>query len=126
MSEPQQITIRNSVPDIFANEAYGPAWKRTQAVMVVNTANTAGGTSAHLSFKSGRDTTLCGQQSARVAHAWFLLSGGTKCSKAAIKQGIAPITDTNGTLIDLATNTETQPQGVDGLIAATTNGQAPR
>jgi hypothetical protein len=122
----EQTTIRNSVPDILADEAYGPAWKRTQAVMVVNTANTAGGTSTHLSFKSGRGI-LCGQQSARVAHAWFLLSGGAKCSKAAIKQGIAPITDTNGTLIDLSTNTETQPQaGLAGPVAATTNGQAPR
>ena len=25
MSEPEQITIRNSVPNILANEAYGPA-----------------------------------------------------------------------------------------------------
>jgi len=89
--------------------------------------NTAGGTSTHPSFESGSDTTLCGQQSARVAHAWFLLSGCKKCSKAAIKQGIATITDTDGPLIDLATNTETQQQAwLDGLIAATTNGQAPR
>lgn len=41
-----------------------------------------------------------------VARAWFLLSGCMKCSKAGLKQGIATITDTDGTLIDLATNTE--------------------
>lgn len=106
MSEPEQVTIRNSVPNILANEAYGPDWKRTQNVMVVNT---AGGTSTHLSLKSALATTLCGQQSARMARAWFLLSGCKKCSKAALKQGIATITDTDGSLIDLATNTETQP-----------------
>jgi hypothetical protein len=32
-----------------------------------------------------------------------------KCSKAVITQGIATITDTDGTLMDLATPTETQP-----------------
>ena len=107
MSEPEQVTIRNSMPNILANEAYGSDWKRTQDVMVVNT---AGGTATHLSLKSGSGTTLCGQPSARVALAWFLLSGCKKCSRAAIKQGIATITDTDGTLIDLATNTEfTQP-----------------
>lgn len=108
MSEPaEQVTIRNSVPNILANEAYGPSWKRTQDVLVVNT---AGGTSTHLSLKSGRETTLCGQQSARVARAWFFLSGCKKCAKTALKQGIATITDTDGTLVDLATNTEVTPQ----------------
>jgi fatty acid/phospholipid biosynthesis enzyme len=106
MSEPEQVTIRNSVPNILANEAYGPDWKSTQDVMVVNT---AGGTSTHLSLKSGSGTTLCGRQPARVARAWFLLSGCKKCSKAAIKQGIATITDTDGTLIDLSANTEVEP-----------------
>lgn len=33
MSEPEQVTIRNSMPNILANEAYGPDWKRTQDVM---------------------------------------------------------------------------------------------
>jgi hypothetical protein len=106
MSEPEQVTIHNSVPNILANEAYGPDWKRTQDIMVVNT---AGGTSTHLALKSGSGNTLCGQQSARVARAWFLLSGCKKCSKAAHKQGIATITDTDGTLIDLASNTEVEP-----------------
>ncbi|MHC6220492.1 hypothetical protein [Arthrobacter sp. MMS24-S77] len=107
MSEPsEQVTIRNSVPNILANEAYGPDWKSTQDVMVVNT---AGGTSTHLSLNSGSGTTMCGQQSARVARAWFHLSGCKKCSEAALKQGIATITDTDGTLIDLATNTVTKP-----------------
>ena len=107
MSEPaEQVTIRNSALNILANEAYGPDWKRTQDVLVVST---AGGTSTHLSLKSGRGTTFCGQQSARVARAWFLLSGCKKCSRAAIKQGIATITDTDGTLVDLTTNTEVTP-----------------
>lgn len=106
MSEREHVIIRNSVPNIPANGAYGPDWKHTQHVMVVNT---AGGTSTHLSLKSGSGTTLCGLQSARVARAWFLLSGCKKCSKAALKQGIATITDTDGTLIDLATHTEAEP-----------------
>jgi hypothetical protein len=45
-AEPQEVIIRNSVPNILANEAYGPDWKHTQLVMVVNT---AGDTSTHLS-----------------------------------------------------------------------------
>lgn len=103
MSE-HEVTIRNSLPNFLANEAYGPDWKRTQDVMVVNT---PGGTSTHLALKSSQSTgTLCGQQSAHVARAWFLLSGCKKCAKAALKQGIATITDTDGTLIDLASNTE--------------------
>src|SRR4051794_32950695 len=107
MSEPKQITTRNSAPNILANEAYAAGWRRSQDVMVVNT---AGGTSTHLALKSARAaTTLCGQQGAYVSRAWFLLSGCKKCSKAAVKQGIATITDTGGTLIDLATNTETKP-----------------
>lgn len=103
MSEREPIPIRNSVPNILANKAYGPDWKRTQDVMVVKT---SGGTSTHLALKAAPATTLCGQDSRFVARAWFLLSGCKKCSKAAIKQGIATITDTDGTLIDLATNTE--------------------
>lgn len=103
MSEPEPITIRNSLPNILANEAYGPDWKRTQDVMVVIT---VGGTSTHLALKSAPTTTLCGQNSRFVARAWFLLSGCMKCSKAGLKQGIATITDTDGTLIVLATNTE--------------------
>lgn len=99
-----EVIIRNSVPNILANEAYGADWKRTQDVMVVNT---PGGTSTHLALKSSQSAgTLCGQQATRVARAWFLLSGCKKCSKAALKQGIATITDTDGTLIDLASNTE--------------------
>jgi hypothetical protein len=43
-----------------------------------------------------------GRQSARVARAWFLVSDYKKSSKAALKQGIATITDKDGTLIDLA------------------------
>jgi hypothetical protein len=105
MSEPEQVTIRNSVPNILANEAYGPDWKRTQDVMVVNT---AGGTSTHLVLNSAMAMTLCGQKTGSVARAWFLLSGCKKCSKAAIKQGIATITDTDGSLIDLATHTEVE------------------
>jgi hypothetical protein len=62
-----------------------------------------------------------------VARAWFLLSGCKKCSKAAIKLGIATITDTDGTLIDLATNTEVEPPswvcgGGDLLIADVSGG----
>lgn len=107
MSEPDPITIRSSMPNILANEAYGPDWKRSQDVMVVNT---SGGSSTHLALKSAQvATTLCGQRAAYVARAWFLLSGCKKCSKAAVKQGIATITDTDGRLIDLATNTETKP-----------------
>lgn len=107
MSEPaEQITVRDSAPNILANEAYGPDWKHTQEVMVVNT---TGGTSTHLSLTSGRGITFCGQQSARVARAWFLLSGCKSCSRAALKQGIATITDTDGTLIDLTANTEVTP-----------------
>jgi hypothetical protein len=107
MSEPEQITIRNSVPNILANEAYGPNWNRTQDVMVVHT---PGGTSTHLALKSALvTTTLCGQKTGSVSRAWFLLSGCKKCSKAALKQGIAIITDTDGTLIDIATNTEVEP-----------------
>jgi hypothetical protein len=105
MSEPEQVTIRNSMPNILANEAYGPGWKRTQDVMVVTT---AGGTSTHLALNSALVTTLCSQKTGAVARAWFLLSGCKKCSKAAIKQGIATITDTDGTLIDLATHTEVE------------------
>ncbi|WP_018771445.1 hypothetical protein [Arthrobacter sp. 162MFSha1.1] len=102
-----EVIIRNSVPNILANEAYGAGWKRTQDVLVVNT---PGGTSTHLALKSSQSSgTLCGQQVARVAMAWFLLSGCKKCSKAALKQGIAVITDTDGTLIDLATHTEVTP-----------------
>lgn len=55
MSEPEQISIRNSVPDIVANEAYGLSWKRSQTVTV---ANRAGGTSTHLFFKSDWDASL--------------------------------------------------------------------
>ncbi|MET3934873.1 hypothetical protein [Arthrobacter sp. OAP107] len=58
MAEPEQISIRNSVPSIVANEAYSPDWKRTQDVMVVNT---AGGTSTHLALNSALAMTLCGQ-----------------------------------------------------------------
>ena len=106
MSEPDQISLRNSLSNILANEAYGPDWKRSQDVMVVNT---SGGTSTHLALKSSQAaTTLCGQQMAYVARAWFLLSGCKKCSKVAVKQGIATVTDTDGTLIDLVTNTETK------------------
>ncbi|MFF2842416.1 hypothetical protein [Paenarthrobacter sp. NPDC057981] len=105
MSEPEQGIIRNSVPDILANEAYGPDWKRTQDIMVVNT---AGGTSTHLALKSALFTTLCGQKTGGVARSWFLLSGCKKCSKAALKQGIATITDTDGTLIDVATHSEAE------------------
>ncbi|TQJ36703.1 hypothetical protein [Arthrobacter sp. SLBN-122] len=102
-----EVTIRNSVPNILANEAYGPDWQGSQDVMVVNT---PGGTSTHLALKSSQSSgTLCGQHVARVARAWFLLSGCKKCSKAALKQGIAVITDTDGTLIDLATHTEATP-----------------
>lgn len=102
-----EVIIRNSVPNILANEAYGPDWKRTRDVMVVNT---PGGTSTHLALKFSQSTgTLCGQQVARVARAWFLLSGCKKCAKAALKQGIATITDTDGTLIDLASNAEAGP-----------------
>lgn len=57
MSEPEQVTIGNSVPNILANEAYGSDWKRTQDVMVINT---AGGTSTHLALNSALVTTLCG------------------------------------------------------------------
>ena len=72
--------------------------------------NAAGGTSTHLALKSAQvATTLCGQPAAYVARAWILLGGYRKCSKAAVKQGIATITDTDGSLIDLATNTETKP-----------------
>jgi fatty acid/phospholipid biosynthesis enzyme len=106
MSEPEQVTIRNSVPNILANEAYGPDWKRAQDVMAVHT---PGGTSTHLALKSALATTLCGQQAAYVSGAWFLLSGCKKCSKAALKQGVATITDTNGILIDLASSTEATP-----------------
>ncbi|GAC1492672.1 MAG: hypothetical protein NVS2B15_12760 [Pseudarthrobacter sp.] len=35
-----------------------------------------------------------------MAQAWYLLSGCKKCAKAALKQGIATITDTDGTLIN--------------------------
>lgn len=94
------------MPNILANEAYAPDWKRTQDVMVINTTD---GTSTHLSLKSGSGTTLCGQKAGSVARAWFLLSACKKCSKAALKQGIATVTDTDGTLIDLATTTETKP-----------------
>ncbi|QHK19727.1 hypothetical protein GU243_08295 [Pseudarthrobacter psychrotolerans] len=105
MAEPEQLTIRNSVPNILANEAYGPDWKRTRDGMVVNMAS---GTSTHLFLKSGSGgTTLCGEQSARVSRGWFRLSGCKKCSKAAIKQDVATITDTDtdtdGTIIDVAT-----------------------
>lgn len=106
MSQPEQVTIRISVPNILANEAYGPDWKRTQDVMVVNT---AGGTSTHLALASSLVTTLCGQKTGSASRAWFLLSGCKKCSMAALKQGIATITDTDGAIIDLATNTETKP-----------------
>lgn len=44
-----------------------------------------------------------------AARAWFLLRGCKKCSKAAIKQGVATITDTDGTFIFLATHTEVKP-----------------
>lgn len=37
MSEPEQVTIRNSMPNIVANEAYDPDWKRTQDLVVVHT-----------------------------------------------------------------------------------------
>ena len=70
--------------------------------------NTAGGTSTHLALNSALVTTLCGQKTGAVARSWFLLSGCKKCSRAAIKRDIATITDTDGTLIDLATHTETE------------------
>jgi hypothetical protein len=105
MSEPEQVTIRNSVPNILANEAYGPDWKRTQDVSVVRT---SGGTSTHLALNSALTTTLCGQKAGLVAVDWFLLTGCKKCSKAALKQGIATITDTDGSLIDLSSNSETE------------------
>lgn len=111
MSEHEQVTIRNSLPNFLFNEAYGPGWKRTQDVLVVST---PGGTSTHLALKSSQSSgTLCGQQVARIAQAWFLLSGCKKCSKAALKQGIAVITDTDGTLIDLATHAEVTPPAQD-------------
>lgn len=103
MSEPEQGIIRNSAANIVASEAYGQDWKRTQDVMVVNT---VGGTSTHLALKSVVVTTLCGQKTGAVARSWFLLSGCKKCSKTALKQGIATITDTDGTLIDVATHSE--------------------
>ncbi|TQS88578.1 hypothetical protein EU811_20715 [Arthrobacter sp. TS-15] len=107
MSEPEQVAIRNSVPNILANEAYGPDWKRTQDVMVVHT---PGGNATHLALKSAMvTTTLCCQTAGSLSRAWFLLSGCKKCSKAALKQGIATITDTDGTLIDVATYTEVTP-----------------
>lgn len=107
MSEPEQITIRNSAPNLLANEAYGPNWNRTQDDVIV--VHTSGGTSTHLALKSAMvTTTLCGQKAGFPSSAWFLLSGCKKCSKAAIKQGIATITDTDGTLIDIASNSETQ------------------
>lgn len=105
MSEPNKVTIHNSLPNVLANEAYGQEWRRTQDVMVVNT---AGGTSTHLALKSALATTLCGQKTGSLARAWFLVSGCKKCSKAALKQGIATITDTDGTLIDVATHTEVE------------------
>ncbi|MDJ0459305.1 hypothetical protein PUN71_019040 [Arthrobacter sp. NQ7] len=102
-----EVIIRNSVPNILANEAYGADWRRTQDVLVVST---PGGTSTHLALKSSQSSgTLCGHQVARVARAWFLLSGCKKCSKAALKLGIAVITDTDGTLIDLTTHAEATP-----------------
>jgi hypothetical protein len=101
MSEPEQVVIRNSEPNILHNEAYGPDGRRTQDVMVVNT---AAGTSTHLSFNSVRVTTLCGQKVSHVARAWFMLSGCKKCAKTALKQGVAQITDTDGTLLDLSAN----------------------
>ncbi|MBP1136510.1 hypothetical protein JOE31_002742 [Arthrobacter sp. PvP023] len=63
--------------------------------------NAGGGTSTHLSLNSALVTTLCGQKTGSVA--WFLPGGCRKCSKAANKRGIATNTDTDSTLIDLAT-----------------------
>jgi hypothetical protein len=103
MSEPSQF-----MPNIFANEAYGADGQRTQDVTVLYT---AAGTAPHLALNSAIAKTLCGQKSKTVAAAWFLLSGCKKCSKAALKRGIAIITDSDGTLLDLATNTVAKRPG---------------
>lgn len=91
--------MQNSLPNIFSNEAYGPDGKRTQDVCV---ANTAGGNFTHLTLSSHIQKTLCGQTSSHISRAWFLLSGCKRCAKAALKRGIAKVTDTDGTIIDLA------------------------
>lgn len=61
---------------------------------------TVGGTSTHLAFEVF---------AVRLPGSWPALgfsSGAAGRLKAGLKQGIATITDTNGTLIDLALNTE--------------------
>jgi hypothetical protein len=75
MSEPEQVTIRNSMPNILANEAYGSGWKRTQDVMVVNT---AGGTATHLSLKSGSGTTSPEKFAAVYASVLTVRRGGSR------------------------------------------------
>jgi len=91
--------MKNSMPNIFSNEAYGLDGNRTQDVYVVNT---PGGTSTHLALKGGGNTkTFCGMTASHISRAWFLLNGCKRCSKAALNQGIARVTDTDGTVIDL-------------------------
>lgn len=72
--------------------------RRIADVLVMDTAT---GPTPHLVTSVDRKGTLCGRTPARISRTWFDLTGCQGCRRAAIKAGIATITDVDGRVITL-------------------------
>lgn len=81
--------------------AFLTSGRRTQEVLVVNTAT---GPTPHLTWASSSSgsETFCGRPVHHVSRTWFALTGCKRCLTAARRQDLARITDVDGSLVDLA------------------------
>lgn len=63
--------------------------------------DTASGLAPHLVDSTSPEKTVCGLAPSRPSRTWFSLAGCRKCRRAAVKAGIATVTDVDGDRIDL-------------------------